>query len=151
MADQPIVPLPQWVRDRRTRLGLTQPELSKKMGRERSTVSHIERGRSKRPTLPTMSQLATALESDLGTMLTETGLLASYAAELESEQLSRAQEMGIAFIKNEWKDLDPDDAEEAIQILEVWMRRKLPSRAERQRRGSHQTQGNGDEWTTPDP
>lgn len=126
--EQTIIPLPQWVRQRREALGMTQPALAKKMGRERSTVSHIERGRSKRPTLPTMSQLAIALESTLGQLLVETGLLAAYAAELDSENLSLSQEMGIAFIKTEWKNLSPEDAEEAIQILEIWTKRKLPSR-----------------------
>ena len=121
----------QWARRRRGDLGLTQPEVASKMGRERSTVSHIERGRSKRPTLPTMAQLAAALETPLLQMLRDTGMVELYQSELESEQTTTEQDRLIAWIKIHGRGLTGQKTDEILGVLAALMGERPPGRRDK--------------------
>lgn len=74
---EPFESLGEVIRRRRCELGLTQEALAERIGggMRQSDVSKVERGEVTLPRRRRLEQIAAALETSLGTMMTEAGWL----------------------------------------------------------------------------
>ena len=116
-----------YVAARRNALKMTQEDMIARMGRgDRTTISKLEKGITKRPDVALLVQVAAALELDLHTLIEEAGVKDMYAAELPLSPLSPAAERVIAFTKTRLPRLGDPEGDRLIRMMEAGFAEDAP-------------------------
>lgn len=98
-----------WVRQTRTRQGMSQRELADAANLSRSYVCDIERGRGNEPSLATLDKLAGALGASRSDLMKASGLIDKALVPKESEDERRVLQL--------FRDLSEDGREQVMKYV----------------------------------